>query len=701
MTRTAAQRRSRYTILALILFSALTLGAAFAIALGTRYHTRLDLTATREHTLSPRTIEILSKLETDHTLVISARFQQIDQRALQRIRDLLDAFTQASPRISVREINLNSAAAIDQAESVIRISLENHSEAARKHADALSSASEALEGIAGRTDEIAALAQSLVRRQPPGELRRTWNDNAAAAAALPPLAREAAETLREHREIAIFSEVRLPKVDAALAAIEPTLTTIDVTLAGIMTLCQQTLRTADSEDAALARQILSGAERARDDALRTRDALGSLDPLDPLSVARVLEAQEAVLILGPAQTTAVDFQSLLPRRLEDAGGTRLRMAGESLISAAIAASANPVQPILILVHAEPTNLMRSNGRLSQGAENQIGALVGRLRQQRVRIYEWPVLLSPLPPDRSTLQIADRETPVVWFVLGAPGGGQLGERIERRDRLAAGLLRLVEAGESLLLTVSPSELPAIGDTDPLVEVLPLFGITSDSGRLLIRRASTPQGPAPAIDFTLRRSTGEHPIARALDALPTYLSAATPLRPHESPPDGARAWPILAIPASADTWAMAAWQSLVRQGMARMPNPDPMRDDVEGPWPIVMAAERTPPETARDESKKQRLVAIASAAWFTDATTQAASQVDGIVTRLFPGNDELFDASFAWLAGLDNQIGAGPSVRDVPRIADLGDAQILAIRWALIAGLPLLVLLSGLAFRWLRG
>ncbi|TVQ79256.1 MAG: hypothetical protein EA380_04860 [Phycisphaeraceae bacterium] len=701
MTRSAAKRRTRYTVLALILFSALTLGAAFAVALGTRYHTRLDLTATREHTLSPRTIETLSKLDADHTLVISARFQQIDQRALQRIRDLLDAFTQASPRISFREINLNSPAALDQAEAVVRLSLQNHSDAAQRHTDALTRASEALEGIAERTDEIAALAQSLVQRQQPGEFRRTWNDNASAAAALPPLAREAAEILRAHREMPILAEVRLPQVDAALTAIEPTLTTIDVTLAGIMTLCQQTLRTAASEDAALARQMLSGAERARDDALRTRDALGALDPLDPLSVARVLEAQEAVLILGPAQTTAVDFQSLLPRRLEDAGGTRLRMAGESLISAAIAASANPVQPVLILVHAEPTNLMRSSGRLSQGAENQIGMLVGRLRQQRVRVHEWPVLLSPRPPDRSTLQIADRETPIVWFVLGAPGGGQLGERIERRDRLSTAILRLVEAGESILLTVGPSELPAIGDTDPLVEALPLFGITSDSGRLLIRRASTPQGPAPAVDFTLRRSTGEHPIARALDALPTYLRAATPLRPDDQPPDGASVWPVLAIPASADTWAMAAWQSLLRQGMTRLPNPDPMRDDVEGPWPIVVAAERTPPDTARDDSKQQRLVAVAAAAWFTDATTQAASQVDGIVTRRFPGNDELFDASFAWLAGLDDQIGAGPSVRDVPRIADLSDAQILAMRWALIAGLPVLVLLSGLAFRWLRG
>lgn len=701
MTRTAAQRRSRYTVLALILFSALTLGAAFAIALGTRYHTRLDLTATREHTLSPRTTEILSKLTEDHTLVISARFQQIDQRALQRIRDLLDAFSQASPRISIREINLNSAGAIEQAEDIVRISLENHSESARQHADALSAASDALDAVAERTDEIAALAQSLVRRQQPGDFRRTWNDNAGAAAALPPLAREAAESLRQHREMPIFAELRLPQVDAALTAIEPTLTTIDVTLAGIMTLCQQTLRTADSEDAALARQILSSAERARDDALRTRDALGSLDPLDPLSVARVLEAQEAVLILGPAQTTAVDFQSLLPRRLEDAGATRLRMAGESLISAAIAAASNPVQPVLILVHAEPANLLRANGRLAQGAENQLGALVGRLRQQRIRIHEWPVLLAPLPPDRSTLQIADRETPIVWFVLGAPGGGQLGERIERRDRLASAILRLIEAGESLLLTVSPSELPAIGDTDPLVEFLPLFGIASDSGRLIIRRTSTPQGPAPAIDFTLRRSTGEHPIARALDALPIYLSAATPLRPHESPPDGARAWPILVIPANADTWAMAAWQSLVRQGMVRMPSPDPMRDDVDGPWPIVMAAERTPPENARDKSKKQRLVSVAAAAWFTDATTLAATQVDGVVTRLFPGNDELFDASFAWLAGLDDQIGAGPSVRDVARISELSDAQIIAIRWALIAGLPVLVLLSGLAFRWLRG
>ncbi len=702
-TSSAGRRRSRYGLLTLILFSILTLGIAFAIALGEHFSTRYDLTSTREHTLSQRTLDLLDVIDQPHTIVIAARMQQIDARGVERLRDLLDAFGAASSQVGIREINLNSPDAPERADEVVRLSMEHHGEAIGEHERTIDRAAESLESIAEQTAEAAALARRLIERLPPGELRRAWDENTTALTALPPLAREASDTLQTHRAMTAIGEILLPQADAALTAIEPTFSTVELTLAGMMALAQQSSQSQSREDAALARDVLERAERARTTVLQSRDALSRLGPLDPLSVARVLLAQQALLVIGPTQTTAIDFSSILPEQLGEASLAPLRSKAESLLTSALAASSDPVLPVLVLVHAETIDLFQPNGRLIPGAEQQMGALVQRLRQERVTLREWSVARSPLPPSRAQLGIETPDTPVVWFVIGAPASGPLGDRIDRRNRLAIAIQRLVQAGESILLTVSPSELPAIGETDPLVESLPLFGFESDSGRLLVRRVAQEGGPQAAVDFTLRRGAGDHPIAQSLEALPTFVDAATPLRLTNPPPPITETWSILEIPSDPDTWAMAAWQSLLRTGFARLPAPDAARDDVDGPWIVALGAQRPHPlpEGANTRQTKQRIVAVSATRWFTDPITQASLLVDGVPVRRFPGNNELFDASFAWLAGLDERIGAGPSVRDLPRIDDLSDAQILAIRWTLILALPVLVLLTGLFLRWLSG
>lgn len=703
MNTSAGRRRSRYGLLTLILFSILTLGIAFAIALGEHFSTRFDLTSTREHTLSQRTLDLLEIIDEPHTIVVAARLQQIDARGVERLRDLLDAFAAASPQIGVREINLNSPDAPERADEVVRLSMEHHGATIGEHERTIDRAAESFEAVADQAAEGAALARRLIERLPPGELRREWDENTTALEALPPLAREASDTLREHRAMPAIGEILLPQADAALAAIEPTITTIELTLGGMMALSQQAGQSQAGENATLAQEVLRRSERARTSVLQSRDELARLDPLDPLSVARVLLAQQALLVIGPSQTTAIDFSTLLPEQLGEASLAPLRSKAESLLTSALAASADPVLPILVLVHAEPITLLQPNGRLITGAEQQMGALVQRLRQERIRVQEWAVARSPLLPSRAQLGIDTPDTPVVWFVIGAPASGPLGDRIDRRNRLAIAIQRLVDGGESILLTVSPSELPAIGETDPLVETLPIFGIESDSGRLLVRRLAQEGGPQAGVDFTLRRGASDHPIARSLEALPTFLDAATPLRLADPPLPGTETWPILEITSDPDIWAMAAWQSLLRTGFARLPAPDPARDDVEGPWIVALGAQRPHPMPDQTNSHQtmQRLVAVSATRWFTDPVTQASLIVDGVPVRRFPGNNELFDASFAWLAGLDERIGAGPSVRDLPRIDDLSEAQILAIRWTLILGLPVLVLATGLILRWLSG
>ena len=69
--------------------------------------------------------------------------------------------------------------------------------------------------------------------------------------------------------------------------------------------------------------------------------------------------------------------------------------------------------------------------------------------------------------------------------------------------------------------------------------------------------------------------------------------------------------------------------------------------------------------------------------------------------YPGNIELLDASVSWLANQDSMISASPQSQQLPLIPPMTEAQLGGLRWALIGGLPVLILLIGAAWRLFRG
>ena len=300
------------------------------------------------------------------------------------------------------------------------------------------------------------------------------------------------------------------------------------------------------------------------------------------------------------------------------------------------------------------------------------------------------------PSRDSLGLPEN-TPLVWFVLGGPLASAE-DGFTRITKLGEATRRLIDNGECVLLTINPSDLPSVGEPNPLVTPLSAFGLESDSGRLLVSQISAPGAPTFAAERTLRRADTAHPIGAAIDTLATYLPAATPLAKADPLPPDTRVWPLLTIPDSGETWAEARWQS-------PPPAPDAARDDVTGPWHVAFAAERRRPPTsgAALPDHTQRLIAIGASQWYVDRITNARIPIEGAGGRTasqFPGNRELLDASIAWLTGRDELIAQSPDARDVPRIESLTRAQLTGVRWFLIAGMPLLVLAIGAATRLLR-
>ncbi|MEC9374416.1 MAG: hypothetical protein VYC34_11260, partial [Planctomycetota bacterium] len=116
--RGAAGRRTRMGAATAVLLFAATATCALAILIGSLTSTRIDVTATREHALSPRTKMLLNRLEAPHEIVIVADFAAMDARVRQRIGDVLIEFEKATPLVQHSALD---AASIEERDDYARL----------------------------------------------------------------------------------------------------------------------------------------------------------------------------------------------------------------------------------------------------------------------------------------------------------------------------------------------------------------------------------------------------------------------------------------------------------------------------------------------------------------------------------------------------------------------------------------------------
>lgn len=699
----AVVRRARYTVSSLVLVAAATVACVAMGTISARISARLDLTATRDHTLSPRTVKILEHVSEPTTIVVSADASRTEPGARQSVSDLLSEFSQRSSNISVVNIDTSSPAAGGQADSVVRALairdsaiIERHRETiARVEAD-IGEITPALLLLADRVSQHATTLEAgepkeAVERQATA-LRVASKDLAACTEPLK-AAREKGPAVGDGD-----TAMRLPETDTAQQVAARPL---------------QNAAQAIAATAPLPETVTVGMPVLRDRIAGAADRLASLRPLEPLSIFRMLRAQQAVLVFSDKGTTAIDFDAMFPRASapgrSDAPASPV-FAGEELLGTAVASLSVTSRPILVLVHAERERLLEESGRPTPSTMNAIGKLAERLSLRKIDLAEWPVAMDPVRPVLSRLDPGNNR-PKVWFVLPAPArvnmdpkkGQSLADRSQRVARLGDTAKALLEAGDPVLLTLEPSEMPAVGEPDPVAAALEPWGLRADTGRPLLSKVGTPAGPAISAYQSLSAGGSDSPIAQAVRGLTTMLH--WPMSIAVSPVAGVRQSPLLSVESSGATWGESSWLPLryanVRspfQALAPpdMPSPDPQRDNVNGPFVVAVAADRD-----RSGSAPQRLVVVAAPGWFEDLYTQASGTVDGRKVWAFPGNVELFEAAFHWLAGLDELIAPSPRIRDVPRIEPMSAGGLTLIRWTLIAGLPLSVLALGLAVRVFRG
>ena len=701
-------------------FTIITAGA-FVLATGTAvlfagyitstYHYRMDVTSTGSHKLSTRASSIVDRLTDPTEIVLAIGMSQADRRSVDLVSDVLDAYARSNDLLSVRTIDLDSPEGIDQTKALLAqlasrdyASIESNMSALRNSADILLELAPQLSEIANR---LEALRDAITPTSPREINNRAVFEQRAAiirvyARDLLTLGEQINTQIQTHNQtndIFPFDTYTDP-IERSLAEL---MNQLDELAAQIGLFVNDD---PDAEPKAIAWPMVPAIETLRDQAAIAHDRITRLVRIDALRVGRALETGEALLVIGaPDQgVAAIDLDALLPSSvaLERAGISAAGVIGpraQELIASGIARLVAPVQPILVFVHGgKPNELL--------GTSQLFTKTVEKLRAKGIDTLEWAAIEEPTPPDLDELDPLGNR-PIVFALISvdsSAGSGQSGlTGAKRATEIAQVLARLIEQGESVLISLSPSIFPISGLDDPLAKAFAPLGIIPDAGRPLLHDKIGTLGRIADPITIIVPDGGIHPIANALAGLSTVLPWAIPMS-IESRTD-VDAFPIIELRTDAEpegTWAerdwLGIWQMDTQSRLLahNQPSFDPSVDARSDRWILAAGAQRA------HAGAEQRIVVIGSNGWATDSIIANNQQlVDGRILTRWPGNATLLDSSIAWLAGMDDLIGPGTHARPIATIKNLDPQQRSLIRWLLLAGLPGFILILGMVSRLIFG
>ncbi|MFG0246243.1 MAG: hypothetical protein ACF8MF_09380 [Phycisphaerales bacterium JB052] len=710
--------RSRaYTVVTSLVF-VLATGAAvcFAGVITHTVHARFDVTSTGAHKLSARANRIVERLTDPTRIVLAFSPSSInDQLAIDLVNDVLGAYDEASVLVESRVINLDSpegtrdskdllAELSNRDRALIDANLSAIDEAAHLMRDAAPQLQSLSESLSDVQNAIPATTQTNVTN------RAVFEQRAA-------IIRLAAKDLATHsdtvlEQIAPFTsgtseEGELFPFDTYSEPLERSLAQLLNQLDDLGNEVEAfaNAEELDSAPRQVARPLINRIESLRDRIAQALDRMTRLHRIDALRVARALQTGETLLVIGPPGqgVSAVDLESLfLPSEaIERAGVSAAGVIGpraQELIASAMARLVAPAQPVLVFVHAsQPGELL--------GGSQYFTQTVQMLAQRGIDAVEWAAIEQPTHPSIDNIDPLGTR-PRVYLVLAVDSSEQSNSSglsgVKRAEALGDVVEQLINEGQHLIVSLNPSIFPSAGQPDPLARAVAPFGISAEVGRPLLHEKMGPMGRFADPVTRMLPESGSHPIAQAISGLNTVMTWAIPLEIQDQP--GVDALPLIQIAGDEQTWGESSWLSLWRrdyQSRQVMPNQpvfnasDDLRRDS---WVLGVGAERNL------AGHQQRLIVMGSNAtgWSGDAIIAGGSQVvDGRITTRWSGNQTLLESSIAWLAGMDDLIAPSTQARTIATIKPLDARQYSVMRWVLLAGLPGLILILGMAYRLIFG
>lgn len=702
-------RRAKHLIFGAITVIGVGVAAIALNVAADRAKIRFDLTASGERSLAPKTKRELERLKRPHSLVLVYRGSSVNADARSRARDVFSELSASSNNFRCVEIDIEDANGQREFEAFVAQLLADESDALGSAESITKDSIERTRGLAKSLDSVLGVAlmetaETIPTIDPDSDriraaVRQFGLSSKSAGGELERAANDATTKLNE--TVGSLSFVR---TDNSIAGLLKSLRTSVNTARIIRGECAKAVSTpkTGAQGTDRLRAIIPALERWISECDALIDALSKQRPIQCLRVIDALKSGSCALITGEG-LIALNIDRILPpaEYVVEGGAAADQARGvEDLIATGLSALRAPLRPIIVLMHGEPRRFLDEVPIFERLIQRQIDA--------GIDLVEWATVIEDQEPVTTDIDPAGVR-PKVYVVLcpdssAKESGGMSG--LQRAEKLAAAADRMAESGRSMLIGLNPSIAPSFGKPDAMNTVLARFGITAETGRPLIRTTKTPQGVSIETDRIVQSTDSVNPLSGAVRGLPTFLPWPVALIERIAT-DGASVerTSVQSLPCDAETWGEARWsgiwitprekRGLIADGPKFEADRDLTAQGAQTNWTIGTAIQRS-----TTQGRRSRAVIIGSNSWYMDAVATQSTTVDGRAVRAYPGNDELFDASVLWLAGLDDLIAQSPTARATPVIVPMNDVTQTRLRMSLIFGLPIGVLVIGLALRLIR-
>lgn len=689
----SASRRLRYGLNVSVLVISLLVILVAVNWLAAISPLRADLTAAREYSVSLQTQSLLKSLAEPVTLHLV--FIEREAGGLRKqVDDVLAEFTRRSDNVRVERLDPTNAldvvkqdALVEQLKTIYADEIDAYSDAAAKGSEALKSLAEfATSENSVFTEATVGLTQGI-----PG-----YADYRTITQILPALPGDV-ELFQERVKAALETSAgqSLPDWNGAVSTLRSAITLRSQTMKQVADFFENAAKGDSSQlPAALSNYLLPAAQRFRSVAEtlgKAQDLIQDLEPLQIEPISRALGQSNCIIVTGSTRASTIPFEDLFPtpsaQEVRDKQRIDRRFSGERVIAAGIRRVTMDKKPRCVIVHAEPPPGVLMN----RGQGNDVARVAEALRDLGFDVSDWNVTSSQNRPT-----FPESAGPIAWVVYPQqpPGMDQMSAPVVLADVAR----QLVRDGQNVLVSYWPSQVAVFSQRDVWADVTEPLGVTPDSARVIFEQVPDPQSTGglasrSVIDFT--DYVSDHPIAKALTALPTRLAAAVPLiiapPPDVASGEGDEAGPSPQMIKHSVVLEAAPTDRLFASGQwmgQEVISPPPADQRDTKPYPLVVAVEK-----ALVDGTAQRALVVGSGPWFYTGMLDQMALVDNVLLTANPGNVELFVNAVLWLTGQDDQIAPSALARSAPRIAQISGVARAGWWWILVGGLPVLSLLAG--------
>ncbi|MDA1008393.1 MAG: ABC transporter permease [Planctomycetota bacterium] len=395
---------------------------------------------------------------------------------------------------------------------------------------------------------------------------------------------------------------------------------------------------------------------------KTVDALRMLRPRRMDALTRALVDGQALVVQQGEQLLAWPGWMVAGEGLDARGRT------EEIVLRALAEDPSAMMAHAIIIHAEGRSVLRAS---ASGAD--LRAVADALAAARFEVHEWSLASTQSEPNW------DGETRRVWWIIPPLTRNAIDPDRSEKDLIAAAN-RLLDRGESVILSVSPSLLAVAGQLDPWAQLSTRLGVDAHTDRMVLDDIAIDEGRVESLsDQTFDRADREHAIGLAVDGLRIHLPSVAPLRESLFAIDP---FPLLHLEPDPSRRVARDWRG-ARAGR-RWSDDEAVSDLDKGAFAVMT------PEGGR-------AVIVGCPDWMLTAVARRpAAGADGRAMLHAPGNLAFAVAASTWASGGDPSSVAGASAAQrLARIPPLTQTQRVMLGVLLICIVPGTLVFSGIS------